>query len=351
MKDFITKILHIILLSISLQALAVIPEKVVICGVCRDVAKQLPHMIQNIEKIGTLFSDYRVIISEYNSDDNTPTLLYRWMRNNPKVSVQVVYIPNASFETWVVNITEDRKFFHPEQTAHARNGVLSNAMSQAYQDFSYVIWIDMDSLISPTLEGFIEIFQADREWDAIFAYGVDLTGSYKGCNAHRDSVYPIGSELLGDAWSNLNIRCELSETADWYPVYSAFGGCGIYKKSSIVGCQYSALITDDLEKLTKQLIAQGRSMQHPQIMKYLGDLEKLSKIHCINYPFPNLPKITDPTIGIITHEQNDPIIWKMNSFVYQYPAVCEHIPMHATMIINGHDKLFINPRLIMTYLE
>ena len=131
-------LLLIILLSISFHALAIIPENVVICGVCRDVGKQLPCMIENIEQIGSLFNDYRVIVAEYNSDDHTPSLLYQWMRNNPKIYAQIGYIPPRNFEIWIVNITEDNQFFRGEQVAHARNGVLDIAMSNAYLDFPYI---------------------------------------------------------------------------------------------------------------------------------------------------------------------------------------------------------------------
>ena len=209
----------------------------------------------------------------------------------------------------------------------------------------------MECAITPSLEGFIEIFQTNKEWDAVFGFGIDHSGNYKGWNAHRDSVYPIGPELLGDGWSFPDKSCELSEKTGWHPVYSAFGGCGIYKKSSIVGCKYSALVTNDLEKLAKQLIDQGKTTQQPHILKYLSDIEKLSEILYIQYATPKLPKITDPTIGIITHTQKNPIIWKMNSSVYQFPAVCEHVPFHASMILHGHDKLFINPKLVMSYSE
>ena len=109
------------------------------------------------------------------------------------------------------------------------------------------------------------------------------------------------------------------------------------------------VVTKDLEEFAKVLIEQGKEEKHPLIMKYLEDLGKLTGVVHIELPTPNLPKITDPDIGITTSRDFDPVIWKMSSFVYQYPSVCEHVPFHASMIMKGHGKLFINPRLIFTY--
>ena len=58
---------------------AVISEKVLICGVCKNVSEtRLPFSIKIVEQIGALFEDYRVIIYENNSTDYTPTRLYKW---------------------------------------------------------------------------------------------------------------------------------------------------------------------------------------------------------------------------------------------------------------------------------
>lgn len=70
----------IFLIVLVLQLEAVIPEKVVIVTVCRDVSDLLPEVINDLEKIGSLFQDYRIVAYENNSEDDTPSQLYRWKR-------------------------------------------------------------------------------------------------------------------------------------------------------------------------------------------------------------------------------------------------------------------------------
>ncbi len=116
----------------------------------------------------------------------------------------------------------------------------------------------MDFKIPPKFEGIVETFQDQRDWDAVLAYGVDPSRTYWDWYALRDRNYPIGSELLGNYWWYMPKKLSLNMNSDWYPVYSAFGGCGIYKKSSIQDCRYSAVVTEDLDLLTQWQIEKGK---------------------------------------------------------------------------------------------
>ncbi len=328
---------------------SLLPQKVVICGVCQNTEIPLPYTLQIIEQIGALFADYRVVVYENNSTDQTPLLLKQWASKNPHVSITTENIPHAELALQIVNYNEDGSFYRPELIARARNIVLDQAMSDSYAEFPYLIWMDMDFKLTPRLEGMIEAFQTDREWDAIFAYGIDPPGTFWDWYAFRDQNFPLGSELLGNHWWYMPKRCTLTPADDWYPVYSAFGGCGIYKKASIVGCRYAAIITEDLEHVAKEQIQQGMKTQHPQIATYLHKNQEIRSTHFIDRPTSELPFITDPAIGIHRTQGAEALIWRMSSFVYQYPSVCEHVTFHASMIKKGHTKLFIHPRLIFIY--
>lgn len=343
------KFLICFLCFISANSHAVIHEKVIICGVSRDVGTRLPHTINIMEKIGSLFDDYKIIVYENNSNDDTPLLLKNWKNCNPKVFVKSENIMDSDFDSVVINRLNDHQIFRPELISRARNIVLDIAMSDSYKDYTYLIWMDMDFKVPPSYRGIIETFKTDREWDAVLAYGIDPDEIYWDWYAFRDAVYPIGSELLGNTWWYMPKTFSLNTSSDWYPVYSAFGGCGIYKKSSIQGCRYSATVTEDLEYCAKEIIEQGKQIGHPQIMLYLDMLNQITSILEISSPKPGLPLILDPSVGIILHSESDPLVWRMSSFVYQYPSTCEHVPFHASMIRRGHGKIFINPRLIFHY--
>lgn len=328
---------------------AEIHQQVLVCGVCRNVEPQLGKTIEIIESIGRLFDDYRVLVYENNSTDNTPKLLSTWASKNRKVWVKSENLTKEQLEELIVNIHEDGRFFVPEQIARARNLVLNEAFKEEYAAFPYLIWVDMDFVRFPDFEGFIDTFQANREWDAVFAYGVDPLNIFWDWYAFRDKTYPLGSELLGMEWWYMPKYLSLSRDDSWYPVYSAFGGCGIYKKASIEGCRYSGLANSDLEVHSKRLIQDGIANKDAQVLKYLKFNTELQQISKIPAPCTRLSPIRDAATGIVIHDEPNALIWRMSSFVYQYPSVCEHVPFHASMIIRGHDKLYINPKLMFRY--
>ncbi len=326
----------------------VLPQKVLICGVCKDIADKLPDMIKVIEQVGGLFTDYKVLIYENNSGDGTNRILQNWERTNPKVLVECEYLFQRYLRNEVYNIQPDGTFFKVDLIARARNIILEKVMRKEYDDYPYMIMMDMDFKTPPPPESIIEVFESKQEWDAVFAYGLSRIWQYWDWYAFRDYHQPFGPELIGHDWFAPK-SWSRSREDEWYPVYSAFGGLGIYKKASIKGCRYSGLVTKDMETLAKKIIEEGKKTNHPIINKYLKEKEQLKGLVNIFKPSIGLPYIKDEEIGIMLQDTPDALVWRMNSFVYQYPVTCDTVPFHASMIVNGHGKLFINPRMLFYY--
>lgn len=346
LKYIVFSLLPILTLQISAQR---IPHKALICGVCKDIAPRVPYSMRIMEKIGALFEDYRIIAYENNSSDETPRLIREWQEANKKVLGITESVSKTELEKTIINRYKDGSFFRPELIARARNIILEQALSNKYDGFDIVIWMDMDFIIEPNYAAIQETFESSREWDAVFAYGVDPYYRYWDWYALRDRRYPIGPELLGRFWWTLYKQLILDPKGEWYPVYSAFGGCGIYKKESIKNCRYSALVTQDLSFLMAQLIEENKN--HWLVQRYLYDIRDIKEPCIFLYPSTKGYPITDPNIGIKTSFTEPRITWKMNSEVCNFPAVCEHVTFHASMIKQGHYKLFINPRLVFYYGE
>lgn len=326
---------------------ATINERVLICGTCKDVSKQLPRTIKIIENIGQLFTDYRVLVYENNSIDNTKEILKQWVAKNPKVKLQCENLNENLLKENLIN----KDYIKSEGIARARNIILDKIFLPKYELFPYIIWIDMDFTIPPFYNGIKEVFESKKEWDAVFANGIDPDNNFWDWFALRDNIEPFGPELIGHYnWYKKKESRPLTKYDDWYPVYSAFGGCGIYKKKSIKGCRYSGIVTPDLEKVAKIIIETGMLNNHPIVLYYLNDLKNIKFRHYIEKDSHDLKKITDyKTTGITIQQHPEALIWRMNSFTYQYPATCEHVTFHASMIVKGHDKLFINPRMLFHY--
>src|SRR5665213_549960 len=57
-------------------------HKVVIAGITRDNANELPTVIKYIERTGQTFQDYRVVLFENDSTDGTKEILKKWGTKN-----------------------------------------------------------------------------------------------------------------------------------------------------------------------------------------------------------------------------------------------------------------------------
>ena len=64
----------------SLISVNKIKKNVVICGACKDVDLELTKTINIIKKISDLFENYKIIIYENNSLDDTKIILNDWSK-------------------------------------------------------------------------------------------------------------------------------------------------------------------------------------------------------------------------------------------------------------------------------
>jgi glycosyltransferase involved in cell wall biosynthesis len=328
----------LVLFAFSLYS-ASIADKVLICGIARNVEKAVPNVIQSANQLGLHFSDYRVIIYENNSSDRTKKLFSKWAKNEPRVIFISEYLNKKKLEKemsmGVLNRTE--------QIARARNIVLDEAMKEKYDDYKYIIWADLDFVEPWDVEHMVEtIVQPEQEWDAVFAYGAyDLFPL-------RTAEWPIGFELLGQYyWEHLDeVRHQFvfSENAGWKKVYSAFGGFGIYKRDAVKGCRYSGVVTDDLETLTEKWLKEAKDV--PYLKKYQ---ELLSSANVVVLAGKALAHREDYPAELGLRFAGKTVTWFSCTPKTTLPWTCEHLTLHASMILKGHGRLFINPKISCGY--
>src|SRR5437660_6010 len=114
----------------------VIQDKVLICGIGKNVERAMPNTIRSAEALGSQFLDYRVIIYENNSKDKTKEMLKKWAKKNP----HVICISENISERKICKKMCMKVRNRTEILAWARNRVLDVAMQDQFKDFKYVIW-------------------------------------------------------------------------------------------------------------------------------------------------------------------------------------------------------------------
>lgn len=314
-------------------------DKVLICGVCRNVAMAVPNTVRSIRELGSRFADYQVIIYENNSTDETVSLLQDWAEIDP----HVIFL---SEKLSTRKISRDLAMRIPHRTdkiARARNIVLDVALQKRFDDFKYVVWADLDFLEPWSVDAIVEtILHPEQEWDAVLANGAyDLF-------ALRTPELPIGFELVGSLyWDHLSSLREafvLDEKGPWQKVYSAFGGLGLYKREAIRGCRYSGVVTKDLERAMNQWIATALRRNNDVLL--LSEYQTLlSKADPIELSGPLYGRKLYYPESLAVRLPKGKLVWFSCTKDATLPWTCEHVPFHASMIMHGRDRIFINPKI------
>ena len=194
----------------------------------RDCARYLPRALEQIRRVGALFSNYRVWFYENDSVDDTGELLEAAALKDSRIRVIRTSLqgPAYRFRTWRI--------------AHARQSLL-DALRESSQDPSYVIVMDADDVAAydPAAGArFINaaLARAD-EWDACFPpLSYDLW-AYRAPGLTRNHLELRVAESVGVVprrTEELYKKKLQSAAARFGPtglqrVHSAFNGIGIYR--------------------------------------------------------------------------------------------------------------------------
>src|SRR5277367_6816830 len=101
----------LLLFYTALLRSAEIHERVLICGVCRNVESRLESTRIIMESIGNLFDDYRILIYENNSTDRTADILHSWANANSKVWLKTEILTKKELDNLIVNVYSDGGLF------------------------------------------------------------------------------------------------------------------------------------------------------------------------------------------------------------------------------------------------
>ena len=206
-------------------------EKVLIVGTGKNIAPYAKETLQQVDRIGQLFSNYSVIFFTDSNDDDTESILQAYVNQSPHTRTLIVNKNNPGIRT--------------ERIAFARNALMQEAYTKGLLDsHPIVIQVDMDDILTahPIDQTLISNSLLKlNQYDVICSnnYGLyydrwalrtDLSSENcvkkKTCN--QDLSHWFGSRLR-----NAN---HIDSSMEMLPVQSCFGGFAIYKSSTIKLC-------------------------------------------------------------------------------------------------------------------
>jgi hypothetical protein len=216
-----------------------------ICGTVRNCGPYLNKVFENIEKIGSLFDDYAIIIYYDISTDNTLEILTKYQKKNSKLFIYV----NKN------KLSEYRTF----RIAKGRNMCLKFVRENQYK-YPYFIMMDFDDVNTGKVNiNILEKYLKREDWDSLSfnrkqyydIWALSINPYYLSCAHIGDAAGNIMSDHIKNLLKNTN-KDDLLHCA------SAFNGFAIYRTNKFINCCYSGLI--NLSLLPQHLIKQNISL-------------------------------------------------------------------------------------------
>jgi len=230
-----------------------------ICGAVKNCGPYLDKVFENIEKIGSLFNDYNIIIYYDDSDDDSLQKLKQYKAINNKLN----FFVNKSY------ISKYRTI----RLARARNFCLQQIQNN-YLDYEFFIMMDFDDVCSQDIKlEVIKKYLNRDDWDALSfnkspyydLWALSIKPYFLSC-LHFDGK---SGEFLHNYITNLLQNLPPGELLR---CASAFNGFAIYKTNKFINCNYFGKI--NLKLFPKKLVSKNHSLIKEKFnYKYVEDCE------------------------------------------------------------------------------
>uniref|UniRef100_A0A6C0IE77 Glycosyltransferase 2-like domain-containing protein n=1 Tax=viral metagenome TaxID=1070528 RepID=A0A6C0IE77_9ZZZZ len=219
-----------------------------ICGPVKNCAPYLNKVFDNIEKIGSLFDDYKIVLYYDKSNDNTLQILKEYQQKNPKLEFYVNKNPISAFRTHNIAI--------------ARNFSL-NYVRQNISTYPFFIMMDFDDVNCKEVNvETLRKYLKREDWD-----GLSFNTKPKYYDIWGLSIYPycFSYNHFENNVKNYNIIQDYVTQLlnklppeDLLPCISSFNGFSLYRTNKFLNTYYDGRIRLDLipsQNLTAHKIA------------------------------------------------------------------------------------------------
>lgn len=237
--------------------------RIVLCGLARNITHVLPLTRERLEQTGRMFGDYRIFLYENDSTDNTPQQLADWAAANERMT----FVSERRGRRQHASV---RCFDRAADMADYRNRC-QQEVAERWSDFEYVCVVDTDLAGGWSYDGLAHSF-GSQPWDFVGAYGIihrrrhlTLRALHYDVWAYREygNYKPLDGRI-GNALS-------WSRGEPLVPVYSCFGGIGVYRMPAWLSASYSG---DDCEHVTlhraMRAAGYGRQYLNPSQLAWYG---------------------------------------------------------------------------------
>jgi len=208
-----------------------------ICGPVKNCGPYLSKILENMEKLGSLFEDYQIIIYYDKSNDNTLDILKKYQQKNSKMLFYVNQKPVSKFRT--------------HNIANARN-VCLNYVKENREKFPFFIMMDCDDVNCKNINiDNLKKYLNNDDWDGLSFnsspkyYDIWGLSIYPYCFSynhfeHNVKFYNIMQEFIDKLLKKAAIEGRLVNCI------SSFNGFSIYRTNKFLNTYYDGRVRLDI---------------------------------------------------------------------------------------------------------
>ena len=202
--------------------------KCCICGAIKNCAPYLDKIFKNMEKIGSLFEDYIIILYYDHSNDGTLQKIKQYQQINEKLKFYVNIVEISPYRT--------------HRIANARNGCLQ-MIREKYSNYEMFIMMDCDDVCSVDIKlHVLKKYLYTNDWDSLSFNKTDYYDIWAlsikpymlsftcYCNNEQKVINKMKKYIV-NLLSNMPKNCLLK-------CASAFNGFAIYRTNVFLNCNY-----------------------------------------------------------------------------------------------------------------
>lgn len=220
-------------------------KKAVFGLLARDVAANFKSMQTRIKVLANHFQDYKIIIFENDSKDNTRQQFRQWQNDDKNVHLlDCCNFGDCECNLSVQNLTDLVRDADRMDKLRSYRQYLLDQVQQRYSDYDYYILIDFDLPGAFYLDGFFTSFEND-DWDMQFARGITTYPMYTNFYLYdsfafiaADQPFDYTDKLRKEMFAMNNILNNEPIGGNRIKCRSGFNGMAIYKIQSIIKCSY-----------------------------------------------------------------------------------------------------------------
>lgn len=263
-----------------------------ICGPVKNCGKYLDKVFKNIEKIGSIFDDYKIVLFYDKSTDDTLEKLKKYQAKNQRLLFYVNKYPQSAYRTHNIAI--------------ARNSCLSYVRKNAEQ-YPFFIMMDMDDVNCKNVNtDVLKKYLIRNDWD-----GLSFNTTPKYYDIWGLSIYPFCfsyNHFNNNVQNYYVIQNYITEKlnklkhGELLQCISSFNGFSIYRTNMFMNSYYDGRIRLDLVP-----------------NKFLEAHSKAS---------------------------NSRLVYKDYGHVKGYAEDCEHRAFHLLAINKNNARIMISPEVL-----